>query len=117
MSSITPLRAIEAPNATASPAQMLCSKARPPIRPIRNAYRAQTTAATAVAATNRRRSYLTSPQVRVTAVRPPGMKRQTMISCGPYRSSDRSAHARVRAPLGPAKNRRSTAGPKRRPSR
>ncbi len=55
MSSITPLRAIEAPSATASPAQMLCSKARPPMRPIRNAYSAQMTAATAVAATNRRR--------------------------------------------------------------
>jgi len=55
MSSITPLMAIEAPNATASPAQMLCSNARPPMRPIRNAYRAQMAAATAVAATNRRR--------------------------------------------------------------
>jgi hypothetical protein len=37
MSSMTPLRAIEAPNATASPAQMLCSNAWPPMRPIRNA--------------------------------------------------------------------------------
>jgi len=117
MSSISPLTAIETPNATASPAQMLCSNAFPPRRPIRNAYSAQMTAATAVAATNRRRSYRTRPQVSVTAVRPPGMKRQTTMSCGPYRSSDRSAHARALAPFWPAKNRRSTAGPNRRPSR
>jgi hypothetical protein len=37
MASITALMATEAPNATASPAQMLCSKAWPPMRPIRNA--------------------------------------------------------------------------------
>jgi hypothetical protein len=37
MTSTTALIAIEAPNATASPAQMLCSNARPPRRPIRNA--------------------------------------------------------------------------------
>ena len=55
MTSITPLSAIEAPNATASPAQMLCSKARPPMRPIRNAYSAQRMAAAAVAGTNLRR--------------------------------------------------------------
>ena len=28
-------------------------------------------------------------------MRPPGMKRQTTMSCGPNRSSDRSAHARA----------------------
>jgi hypothetical protein len=37
MASITTLMATEAPNATASPAQMLSSNARPPMRPIRNA--------------------------------------------------------------------------------
>jgi hypothetical protein len=37
MSSIRPLMTIEAANATASPAQMLCSNAWPPMRPIRNA--------------------------------------------------------------------------------
>ena len=52
MSSIRPLMTTEAPNATASPAQMLCSKAWPPMRPIKNAYSAQMTAATAVAGTN-----------------------------------------------------------------
>ena len=75
------------------------------------------TAATAVAGTKRRRGYPVSPQVRVTAVRPPGMNRQTTMSCVPYFSSDRSAHARAFVPFGVAKNRRCTAGPKRRPSR
>jgi len=37
MTSTRPLMTIEAPNAAASPAQMLCSKAWPPMRPIRNA--------------------------------------------------------------------------------
>jgi hypothetical protein len=37
MSSARPLMTIDAPSATASPAQMLCSKACPPMRPIRNA--------------------------------------------------------------------------------
>jgi hypothetical protein len=37
MTSTMALIAIEAPNATASPAQMLCWKAWPPRRPIRNA--------------------------------------------------------------------------------
>lgn len=49
------LIAIEAPKAMASPAHGLSSKARPPRRPMKNAYSAQTTAATAVAAANRRR--------------------------------------------------------------
>ncbi len=75
------------------------------------------TAATAVAAAKRRRGYPVSPQVRVTAVRPPGMKRQTTMSCGPNRSSDRSAHARAFMPFGVAKNLRAVAGPKRRPRR
>ncbi len=75
------------------------------------------TAATAVAAAKPLRGYPVSPQVRVTAVRPPGMNRQTTMSCGPNRSSDRSAHARALVPFCVAKNLRSTAGPKRRPSR
>ena len=75
------------------------------------------TAATAVAATKRRRGYPVSPQVSVTAVRPPGMNRQTTMSCVPYFPSDRSAHARAFVPFGVAKNLRCTAGPKRRPSR
>ena len=53
----------------------------------------------------------------LTAVRPPGMKRQAMMSCMPNRPSDRSAHARVFMPLGVAKNLRCTAGPKWRPRR
>ena len=57
------------------------------------------------------------PQVSVTAVRPPGMNRQTTMSGMPYRSSERTAQARRRAPFSPPKNRRSTYGPKRRPSR
>jgi hypothetical protein len=84
---------------------------------MKNAYSAQTTAAAAVAAAKRRPGYPVSPQVRVTAVRPPGMNRQTTMSCGPNRSSDRSAQARVFMPFGVAKNRRCAAGPKRRPSR
>jgi len=84
---------------------------------MKNAYSAQRTAATAVAGTNRRRGYSVRPQVRVTAVRPPGMKRQTMMSCVPNRSSDRSAHACVRWPFGVLKNLRCIAGPKWRPSR
>jgi len=55
MTSITALSAIEAPNAMRSPAHGLSSKARPPMRPIRNAYSAQMTAATAVPVMNRRR--------------------------------------------------------------
>ena len=50
-------------------------------------------------------------------MRPPGMKRQTMISCIPNCWSDFSAHARAALPVGVAKNRRSAAGPKRRPMR
>ena len=46
----------------------------------------------------------TSPQVRVTAVRPPGMNRQTTMSWVPYFSSDRSAQVRARTPFGVAKN-------------
>lgn len=53
----------------------------------------------------------------VTAVRPPGMKRHTMMSWIPYRRSDRSAHPRAARPFGVAKNRRSAAGPNRRPIR
>ena len=47
---------------------------------MKNAYSAQITAAMAVAMTNRRRWKPVSPQVSVTAVRPPGMNRQTMIT-------------------------------------
>ena len=50
--------------------------------------------------------------MRVTAVRPPGMNRQTTMSCVPNRSSDRSAHACVRRPFGVLKNLRCIAGPK-----
>jgi len=57
------------------------------------------------------------PQHSVTAVRPPGMNRQTTMSGIPYRWSERSAQARRRAPFAPRKNRRSMCGPKRRPSR
>lgn len=73
------------------------------------------TLAVAVAAINRRRGYPVSPQVRVTAVRPPGMNRQTTMSCMPNRASDRSAHERAFLPFGVAKNLRCTTGPKRRP--
>lgn len=114
---MTALMAMLAPKAIARPAQGLFSKARPPRRPTKNAYSAQMMAAAAVAAANLRRGYPVSPQVRVTAVRPPGMKRQTTMSCVPKRSSDRSAHARARWPFGAVKNRRCTAGPKRRPRR
>jgi len=79
---------------------------------MKNAYSAQTMAATAVAGTNLRRGYSVRPQVSVTAVRPPGMKRQTTMSCVPNRSSDRSAHACVRWPFGVLKNLRCMAGPK-----
>ena len=75
------------------------------------------TAATAVAVVKRRRGYPVSPQVRVTAVRPPGMKRQTTMSCVPHRASDRSAYARAFMPFAVLKNLRCTAGPKRRPRR
>lgn len=108
---------IVAPDAMRNPAQGLSSNALPPRRPMKNAYRAQMTAAAAVALVNRPRGYRVSPQVRVTAVRPPGMKRQTMMSCVPKRWSDVCAHARARFPFGVAKNRRSAAGPKRRPMR
>jgi hypothetical protein len=117
MSSISPVTAIETPNATASPAQMLCSNAFPPRRPMKNAYSAQMTAATAVPAANRRRGYPVSPQLSVTAVRPPGMNRHTMTSWMPNRRSERSAQSRVALPFGLEKNLRSTAGPNRRPSR
>ena len=39
----------------------------------------------------RRQGQSRLPAANVAAVRPPGMKRQTMISGIPYRSSDRSA--------------------------
>jgi len=117
MTSITALTAIEVPKAMTSPAHGLSAKAWPPMRPMKNAYSAQTTAATAVAGTKRRPGYPVSPQVRVTAVRPPGTNRQTTMSCGPNRSSDRSAQARVFLPLTVVKNLRCTTGPKRRPSR
>jgi hypothetical protein len=41
------------------------------------------TAATAVPMMNRRCEYLVRPQQSVTAVRPPGMNRQTMMGCMP----------------------------------
>ena len=78
------------------------------MRPMKNAYNAQMIAAAAVAGTNRRRGKPVTPQVRVTAVRPPGMKRHTTISCAPNRSSDRSAHSRVAFPFGLVKNLRCT---------
>lgn len=84
---------------------------------MRNAYGAHATAATAVPMTNFLRGYPVSPQVTVTAVRPAGMNRQTMISCIPKRASERSAHARVAFPFWVEKNRRCAAGPKRRPTR
>jgi len=65
----------------------------------------------------RRHEYLMSPQLRVTAVRPPGMNRQTMMSPMPYRCSERSAQARRAAPFSPEKNRRVAHGPKRHPIR
>ena len=114
---MTALTAMVAPKAMSSPIQGSFSKARPPRRPMKNAYSAQKMAATAVAGMNRRRGYPVRPQVRVTAVRPPGMKRQTTMSWVPNRSSDRSAHACLRWPFGVLKNLRCTLGPKRRPSR
>ena len=48
----------------------------------------------------------------MTAVRPPGMKRQPMMMRAPKRCSDCSAQARLRAPRSPAKTRRPAAGPK-----
>jgi hypothetical protein len=42
------------PTDSSSPAHGLSSNARPPSRPMKNEYPAQTTAATAVAGTNRR---------------------------------------------------------------
>jgi hypothetical protein len=55
MSSITPLTTMVAPKAMTRPIQGSFSKARPPRRPMKNAYSAQMMAATAVAGTNRRR--------------------------------------------------------------
>ena len=46
---------IVAPDAMRNPAQGLSSNALPPRRPMKNAYRAQMTAAAAVAAVNRLR--------------------------------------------------------------
>lgn len=106
-----------APEAMSRPAHGLSWKALPPRRPMKNAYSAQMMAATAVPAAKRLRGYPMSPHVSVTAVRPAGMKRQTMMSCTPYRASDRSAHARVACPRCDEKNRRSVAGPNRRPTR
>ena len=115
--SISALMTTVPPNAIRNPAQGLSSNALPPSRPTKKAYEAQMTAATAVARTNRRRWYPMSPQVKVTAVRPPGMKRQTTMTCMPYLCSDRSAQARCRVPRLVEKNLRSANGPKRRPMR
>ena len=68
-----------------------------------------------VATANRRHGYPTTPQVNVTAVRPPGMNRQTTISRAPNRCSAWSAQARVRAPRCPENSRRSANGANRRP--
>lgn len=73
--------------------------------------------ASAVAMTKRRRWKPTMPQQSMTAVRPPGMNRQTTMRGVPYRSSERSAQASRRAPFSPRKNRPSMRGPNRRPSR
>ena len=73
------------------------------------------TPANAVAMMKLRREYPTMPQVSVTAVRPPGMNRQTTISRAPNRSSAPVAQARRRAPFSPAKSFRSASGPNRRP--
>lgn len=51
---MTPLITMVAPKAMASPIQGSCSKARPPRRPMKNAYSAQRMAAAAVAGTNLR---------------------------------------------------------------
>ncbi len=53
----------------------------------------------------------------MTAVRPPGMNRQTMITPMPNRSSERSAHASRADPFSPLKNRRFAHGPYRQPIR
>jgi hypothetical protein len=52
---MTPLTATVTPKAMTRPIQGSFSKARPPRRPMKNAYSAQKTAATAVAGTNLRR--------------------------------------------------------------
>ncbi len=52
---MTALMMMAAPKAMARPIQGSFSKARPPRRPMKNAYSAQRTAATAVAGTNLRR--------------------------------------------------------------
>ena len=52
---MTPLTTMVAPKAMTRPIQGSCSKARPPRRPMKNAYSAQMVAATAVAGTNLRR--------------------------------------------------------------
>jgi hypothetical protein len=66
---------------------------------------------------NFRHGYLTRPQLSVTAVRPPGMNRQTMMSPGPNRARDRSAQARRATPFSLLKNRASTQGANRHPIR
>jgi hypothetical protein len=55
MPSTAALMAIVPPSAASSPTQGLSSKACPPMRPMKNAYTAQMTAAAAVATMNRRR--------------------------------------------------------------
>jgi len=55
MSSMTPLTTMVAPNAMTRPIQGSFSNARPPRRPMKNAYSAQRIAAAAVAGTNLRR--------------------------------------------------------------
>ena len=117
IASTSPLTTSAAPKATANPTSGLSSNALPPIRPAKNAYEAQTTPEIAVARMNRRHEYLMSPQLRVTAVRPPGMNRQTMISPMPNRRSERSAQSSRAAPFSPEKNRRVAHGPNRHPIR
>ena len=73
------------------------------------------TPAHTVATANLGHGYPTTPQVKVTAVRPPGMNRQTTMSRAPNRCSAWSAQARLRAPRGPANSRRSANGANRRP--
>ena len=51
---MTPLTTMVAPKAMASPIQGSCSKARPPRRPMKNAYSAHAIAAAPSAAANRR---------------------------------------------------------------
>ena len=117
IASTSPLTTSAAPNATANPSSGMPSNALPPIRPARNAYDAQTTPEIEVATRNRRHEYPTSPQLSVTAVRPPGMNRHTMISPMPNRVSERSAQSFRAAPFSPEKNRRVAQGPKRHPIR